>query len=73
MWLRPTAAYGAAMNSDKPLVVAGVVAGPLFVITVAVESLTRPGYSVLRHPISSLALGDGGWTQAAAFRPIPSG
>lgn len=54
------------MKPDK-LLIAGVVAGPLFVSTVVVEGMARTGYSVLRHPISSLALGSGGWVQATAF------
>ncbi len=39
----------------------------LFVVAFLVESATRPGYSALRHPVSSLALGDHGWTQRANF------
>ncbi len=49
------------------LLVCGAVAGPLFTATWIVEEGTRAGYSPLRHPISSLALGDQGWTQAANF------
>jgi hypothetical protein len=45
----------------------GVVAGPLFVATFLIEGATRDGYHPLRHPVSSLALGEHGWTQSANF------
>lgn len=45
----------------------GIVAGPLFVAAFLIEGATRPGYNPLRHPVSSLALGDSGWTQVVNF------
>ncbi|WP_051367961.1 DUF998 domain-containing protein [Hamadaea tsunoensis] len=51
----------------NPLAAAGVVAGPLFLAAATVEAATRPDYRTLRHPISSLALGPGGWTQSVLF------
>jgi len=45
----------------------GVVAGPLFVLAAAVEGATRADYDPMRHPVSSLALGEYGWTQTANF------
>ena len=51
----------------RALVVCGAVAGPLFTLAWAVEGATRPGYHPLRHPISSLELGERGWTQRANF------
>ena len=51
----------------KTLLVCGVIAGPLFVATFLVEGATRAHYDPLRHPVSSLALGDWGWTQDANF------
>ncbi|NUS58962.1 MAG: DUF998 domain-containing protein, partial [Streptomycetaceae bacterium] len=51
----------------KTLLYAGAAAGPLFVIAVGIEGATRAGYEPVRHPISSLALGDHGWTQTATF------
>ena len=47
--------------------VCGVIAGPLFVIMFLVEGATRADYDPLRHPVSSLALGDFGWMQVANF------
>ncbi|HEY6481074.1 MAG TPA: DUF998 domain-containing protein [Streptosporangiaceae bacterium] len=45
----------------------GAAAGPVFVAAFLVEGATRPGYKPLRHPVSSLALGKHGWTQATNF------
>jgi hypothetical protein len=44
-----------------------VVAGPLFVVAFLINGATRAHYDPLRHPVSSLALGDLGWTQVANF------
>ena len=51
----------------KGLLVCGAIAGPLFTGAWLVEGATRAKYNPLRHPISSLAIGDGGWTQASTF------
>ena len=51
----------------KSLLACGVIGGPLFVATFLVEGATRADYDPLRHPVSSLALGDLGWTQDANF------
>jgi len=51
----------------KTLLVCGVIAGPLFVAAFLIEGATRTGYDPLRHPVSSLAFGDWGWTQRANF------
>lgn len=45
----------------------GVAAGPLLVTVDVVGALVRVDYDVLRHPVSSLALGPGGWVQTANF------
>jgi hypothetical membrane protein len=45
----------------------GAVAGPLFVCAFLIEGATRADYDPLRHPVSSLALGEHGWTQALNF------
>ncbi|GAA0391555.1 DUF998 domain-containing protein [Microbispora corallina] len=53
--------------TDRLLLVCGLVAGPLFTVAYLVEGATRAHYKVLRHPVSSLALGDHGWTQTVNF------
>jgi hypothetical protein len=45
----------------------GTLAGPLFIVTFLLEGATRAGYDPVRHPVSSLALGSGGWVQVANF------
>ncbi|HLR96786.1 MAG TPA: DUF998 domain-containing protein [Jiangellaceae bacterium] len=45
----------------------GVAAGPLLVTVDVLGALARDDYDVLRHPVSSLALGPGGWAQTANF------
>lgn len=53
--------------SLRLLLACGVI-GPLFFITVfLIEGATRPDYSPLRHPISSLSYGDWGWMQRTNF------
>jgi hypothetical membrane protein len=49
------------------LLICGAVGGPLFVVAFLVEGATKDGYDPVRHPVSSLALGDGGWAQVANF------
>ena len=59
------------MNSNsrvtKMLLTCGALAGPLFVIIFLIVGATRADYSSLRHPVSSLALGDLGWMQIINF------
>lgn len=45
----------------------GIAAGPVFVAVFLLEGAVRDGYSPLRHPVSSLALGPRGWIQTANF------
>lgn len=51
----------------KWLLACGVIGGPLFVLVFLVEGATRATYDPLRHPVSSLALGDSGWMQTTNF------
>ncbi|PZG44476.1 DUF998 domain-containing protein [Spongiactinospora gelatinilytica] len=59
-----------AAPTRKParnLLTCGVIAGPLFIVAFLIEGATRTGYDPMRHPVSSLALGDLGWTQTLNF------
>jgi hypothetical protein len=47
--------------------IGGILAGPIFVVAFLTEGATRADYNPLRHPVSSLAIGEFGWTQAANF------
>lgn len=57
----------AAASKVRWLLACGIIAGPLFVAVWLVEGALRPDYHPLRHPISALSLGAGGWRQVANF------
>lgn len=54
-------------SRTNALLTAGVLAGPIFVVTVLAQALTRDGFDPRRHPLSLLALGDLGWIQITNF------
>lgn len=54
-------------STTRALLAGGLIAGPLFVAALLLEGAFRPHYSALRHPGSSLALGDFGWIQDLNF------
>jgi hypothetical membrane protein len=49
------------------LLVAGALAGPLYVISGTAQAVLRPGFDIRTHPISVLSNGDLGWIQIATF------
>ena len=49
------------------LLVCGIVAGPLFFAIFSIAGALRSNYDPLRHPISSLMFGPGGWVQSVNF------
>ncbi|MET7398763.1 DUF998 domain-containing protein [Dactylosporangium sp. NPDC005572] len=55
------------MNTTRVLLYGGALGGPAFVLTLLVLGANRADYDPVLHPISSLALGPGGWVQAANF------
>ncbi|MFG6191561.1 DUF998 domain-containing protein [Nonomuraea sp. JJY05] len=63
----PAPIAGPGDPTPRRLLLCGVAAGPLFVIAFLVQGALRPHYDPLRHPVSSLALGPGGWVQAVSF------
>lgn len=54
-------------NAQSLLLGAGFVAAALFVAITLVEIFIRPGFSIQRHAISMLSLGERGWLMAAVF------
>lgn len=52
---------------SKVAYVCGLAAGPLFMVSVLLQGALRDGYDPLRHPVSSLAIGEHGWVQSATF------
>ena len=58
----------AALDSrTRLLLICGALAGPFFTILWFITGLNRANYDPLRHPISSLAIGESGWTQVTNF------
>jgi hypothetical protein len=55
------------IEKTKVLLACGVIGGPLFVVAFLVKGATRVNYDPLRHPVSSLDLGDYGWMQVTNF------
>jgi hypothetical protein len=53
--------------ADRRLLSAGGFAGILFCGVATYGIATRPGFDLQRHAVSSLSLGEGGWTMVAAF------
>ncbi len=51
----------------KSLLGYGVIAGPIYVVAVAMQAATRDGFDPTRHVASQLANGDLGWIQIATF------
>src|SRR5215471_16108010 len=50
-----------------PLLAAGVLAGPFFMLVATIQEVTRPGFDPLRCQVSHLAIGTAGWVQALNF------
>lgn len=62
-----TGAAGTPARRPSRLLTAGLLAGPVFVGSFLIQGALRPGYDPLRHPVSSLSLGPGGWVQMVTF------
>ena len=60
-------APAAAVGSTRTLLIAGIVAGPLYIVVVVLQLLTRDGFDISRHPASMLSNGDLGWIQITTF------
>lgn len=60
-------ATGAAGRGSR-LVLAGIVAGPLYVGVSLAQALTRQGFDISRHAWSQLANGDLAWIQATNLK-----
>jgi hypothetical protein len=46
---------------------AGVVAGPVFLVTASIQGYAREGFDITRHPFSALSVGEFGWVQIVNF------
>ena len=56
-----------AAKSTRTLLTCGILAGPLYVVVVVLQMLTRDGFDISRHPASMLSNGDQGRIQVATF------
>src|ERR1700716_865277 len=68
--ITPPGVRAAGATGDRAtrlLLIAGVVAGPLFMVVGLAQAFTRPGFDLRRHALSMLSLGDLGWIQIANF------
>jgi Protein of unknown function (DUF998) len=54
-------------GQGRRLLRCGMWAGPVFTAAFLAQGAVRDGYRPLRHPVSSLALGPGGWMQTVNF------
>lgn len=54
-------------TSTRVLLACAVIAGPLLVVTVLIQAITRAGFDPRIHALSMLALGDLGWVQTLNF------
>lgn len=55
------------VTGGRSLLRYGVVAGPLYLGVGLMQALVRDGFDLMRHPLSLLANGPGGWIQTANF------
>ncbi|MGH2904306.1 MAG: DUF998 domain-containing protein [Solirubrobacteraceae bacterium] len=65
--MRTAVTTGPSKPATNRLLCSSAAAGPLFVAGFIVDGARRPDYNLLRHPVSSLALGPRGWVQVANF------
>lgn len=61
----PTASSERAQDRTRALLLAGAVAGPLYLAVGLIEAFNRPGFDIRRHDLSVLANGDLGWIHMA--------
>jgi hypothetical protein len=54
-------------HTARRLAALGLAAGPVLTITWLAQGIVRDGYDFARHPMSLLALGEGGWVQTVNF------
>ncbi len=54
-------------GTSRALLIAGVLAGPFYVVMGLLQGLLRPGYDWTRHDLSLLSNGSLGWIQIANF------
>jgi hypothetical protein len=61
--MQPSGALYPKDEMTKRLLLCGAIAGPLYTLAWIAGGAIRPDYDPLRHPVSSLSIGEFGWTQ----------
>lgn len=51
----------------RSLLRCGMLAGPIYLAVGLIQAVLREGFDLMRHPLSVLANGPGGWVQTANF------
>ena len=54
-------------KATNQLLVAGMIAGPIYLIVGLVQAFTRAGFDITRHALSLLSNGEQGWIQVTNF------
>jgi hypothetical protein len=54
-------------NRTKILLLGGIITGPFFTVAWLLGAIGRQDYNPMRHPISSLSIGEFGWIQSSVF------
>jgi hypothetical protein len=62
-----TASIASTRSTTRLLLGAGVIAGPVFLVTAGLQAATRAGFDLSHQPLSLLSLGDLGWIQISNF------
>lgn len=57
----PNASSERSEGRTRALLLAGAIAGPLYIAVGLIEAFARPGFDIRRHDLSLLANGDLGW------------
>lgn len=60
-------ATDARPGTTRALLAGAVVAGPVFAVVSLTQVFTRPGFDLIRHPLSLLSNGSLGWLQITNF------
>jgi hypothetical membrane protein len=55
------------LGVTRALLACGIVGGALFIVVSLAQAVSRPGFNVLKQPLSLLLLGDLGWIQVLNF------
>lgn len=54
-------------GSTRMLLLGGMIAGPIYLVTGTAQAMYRDGFDLMRHSLSVLANGPGGWVQVVNF------